>query len=175
MSEARKPRPKGQWPNSHQVTVDKYRDDPLYPKIVAAVAKILATSKSVAPIDVLVGMGLLEKDKLEDWRFGRVPYLEKVISGNLTKLSRLLRILRFHGHDLHLGPSLTVYVRWGKGPKTPLRFTKTGDQPLERAYATHLVWPGKGPFHPPRQVAVHEAPPGSVPEAPVGTQEEHHE
>jgi hypothetical protein len=73
---------------------------------------------------------------MEDWRFGRVPYLEMVIHGNLTRLSRLLRILRFHAHDLNLVPSVTAYMRWGKGPKQRLRFTKTGDK--------------KGPFRPPR-------------------------
>ena len=83
------------------------------------------------------------------WRRGRVPYLERVINCNLTRLSRLLRILRFHAHDLNLKPSWTAYMRWGKGPKQRLRFTKTGEQKLEEAYATHFVWPGKGPFHPP--------------------------
>jgi hypothetical protein len=38
----------------------------------------------------------------------------------------------------------------GKRPRTPLCFTKTGDQRLEKVYARHFVWPGKGPFHPPR-------------------------
>jgi hypothetical protein len=74
---------------------------------------------------------------------------ERVIAGNLTRLSRLLRILRFHVHDLNLKPSLTVYMRFGKGPKQRLRFTKSGDAKLEEAYATHFVWPGKEPFHPP--------------------------
>ena len=40
-------------------------------------------------------------------------------------------------------------MRWGKGPKQRLRFTKTGEQKLEEVYATHFVWPGKGAFHPP--------------------------
>jgi hypothetical protein len=78
-----------------------------------------------------------------------VPYLEKVILCNLTRLSRLLRILRFHAHDLKLVPTVTVYMRWTKGPKQRLRFTKTGEPKLEEAYARHFVWPGKGPFHPP--------------------------
>ena len=60
-----------------------------------------------------------------------------------------LRILRFRAHDLKLMPSTTVYMRWGKGPKKRLRFTKTGDPKLEEAYSRHFVWPGKGPFHPP--------------------------
>ena len=129
------------------VSVDSYRDDSLYPRIVRAVEPILARGKVVAPVDVLIGMGLLDPARLEDWRFGRVPYLETVINCNLTRLSRLLRILRFHAHDLKLVPSSTVYQRWGKGPKQPLRFTKSRDAKLEKAYATHFVWPGKGPFH----------------------------
>jgi hypothetical protein len=131
-------------------TVDNYRDDPLYPRIVRAVAPLLVHGKVVAPVDVLMGMGILEARHLEDWRFGRVPYLERVINCNLSRLSRLLRILRFHAHDLNLVSSTTTYMRWGKGPKQRLRFTKTGDQRLEEAYSRHFVWPGKGPFHPPR-------------------------
>jgi len=113
------------------------------------VSAFLAKNKVVAPIDVLVSMNLLAPEKLDDWRRGRVPYLESVINCNLTRLSRLLRIVRFHAHDLNLVPSVTAYIRWGTGPKQRLRFTKTGEPKLEEAYARHFVWPGKGPFHPP--------------------------
>ncbi|MFV2072216.1 MAG: hypothetical protein ACC742_06135 [Thermoanaerobaculales bacterium] len=132
-----------------KVSIDTYRDDKLYPRVTRAVEKLLARGKVVAPVDVLIDMGLLEPKRLEDWRRGRVPYLEKVIGCNLTRLSRLLRILRFHAHDLKLKPSVTAFMRWGKGPKQRIRFTKTGDPKLEEAYARHFVWPGKEPFHPP--------------------------
>ncbi len=131
------------------VSVDTFRDDPLRPRIARAFEQILARGKVVAPVDVLIGMNLLRPERLEDWRRGRVPYLEQVIDCNLTRLSRLLRILRFHAHDLNLVHSITVYTRWGKGPKQQLRFTKTGDRKLEEAYARHFVWPGQRPFHPP--------------------------
>ena len=123
--------------------VATYRDDPLYPRIERAVTSILAKGKIVAPVYVLVDMGLLAPEKLEDWRRGRVHYLEEVINCNLTRLSRILRILRFHAHELKLMPSVTAYTRWGKGPKQRLRFTKTGEPNLEEAYARHFVWPGK--------------------------------
>ena len=93
-------------------------------------------------------MSILAPGDLEAWRFGRVPYLERVIQGSLSRLSRLLRILGFHCHDVSLVPSHTAYVKYGKGPTRPLRFTKTGDQRLEKIYARHFVCPGKGPFHP---------------------------
>ena len=132
------------------VSVETYRDDPLFPRIARAVEKILAHRKVVATVDVLIGMDLLPLDQLENWRRGRVPYLELMINCNLTRLSRLLRILRFHAHDLNLKPSVTAYMSWGKGSKRRLRFTKTGDPKLEEAYARHFVWPGKRPFHPPK-------------------------
>jgi hypothetical protein len=121
-------------------SVTSYREDALYPRIARAVEPLL-TRDVVAPVDVLIGMGLLAPAKLEDWRFGRVPYLEKVIDGNLAKLSRVLRILRFHAHDLNLVPSPTAYIRRGKGPRQRLRFTKTGDRGLEEAYSRHFLRP----------------------------------
>lgn len=130
-------------------TVAEYREDALYPRIAHTVEGLLQRGTVVTPVDVLVGMGLLTGEHLEDWRRGQVPYLERVIDCNLTRLGRVLCILRFHAHDLNLKPSSTAYMRWGKGPRQRLRFTKTGDPRLEEAYATHFMWPGKGPFHPP--------------------------
>ena len=130
-----------------RVSVHDFHNDPMFRRIECVVAELLTKGNVVAPVDVLVGMGLLRPEHLDNWRRGRVPYLERVINCNLTRLSRLLRILRFHAHDLNLKPSQTVYKRYGKGPKLRLRFSKTGDAGLEAAYATHFVWPGKRPFY----------------------------
>ena len=143
-------------PAKHRPSVDAFRADPMLPRIEHVVADLLANGKVVVPVDVLVGMGLLRREHLDDWRFGRVPYLERVITCNLTRLSRLLRLLRFYAHDANLNPSATVYMRHGKGPKQRLRFSKTGDRNLELAYATHFVWPGNRPFQPPCAVAATE-------------------
>jgi len=120
-----------------------YRKDPMYPRIVRAVSVVMKRDGYVAPVEVLVEMGMLQRRHLVDWRHGRVPYLERVIRGSLSRLSRLLRILRFHVHDLNLAPSETAYRRHGKGRKQPLRFSKTAEPRLERAYATHFIRPGK--------------------------------
>jgi len=127
-------------------TVDNFRDDPLYPRIVRAVDQLLAASKVVAPIDVLVAMGLLRPTQVEAWRGGRVPYLERVLDCTPTRVSRLLRILRFHAHDLNLVPTISAYSQRGGGAKRRLRFTRSGERKLEEAYARHFVWPGKRPF-----------------------------
>lgn len=132
------------------VAPEAYRNDPMFPRIERAVLGILASSTVVTPVDVLIRMNVLQAKALEDWRFGRISYLERVIQGNLSKFRRFLRILGFYCHDLNLRASHTAYVRWGKGPRMPLRFTKTGELKLEGIYARHFVWPGKDPFHLPQ-------------------------
>lgn len=134
------------------VGIATYHADPLCARIECAVNAILAKGNIVAPVDVMIGMDLLRPDQLEQWRRGQVPYLEWAIAGNLSRLSRLLRILRFHAHGLNLRQSVTVYMRRGKGARQRLRFTKSGDAKLEEAYATHFVWPGNSPFHRPNPV-----------------------
>lgn len=122
-----------------KITVENYSVDKYYPKIVKAVDNELKSQNFVAPIRVFVLMGLLEAQDIDNWRKGRVPYLEKVIKCNLAKASRILRILRVHAHDLSLKPSITAYRRTAGGVKIPLRFSKYGDKNIEEAYSRHFV------------------------------------
>lgn len=85
-------------------------------------------------------IGVLSTKDYEDWRFGRVPYLEKVCKTNLSKLSFIMKELRAYAMANHLKPSWTAYNQWGiKGKKIPLRFSKSSDSVIEEAYATHYV------------------------------------
>jgi hypothetical protein len=128
-----------------KVSVNNFRFDPMFPRIERAVAEQLAEGNVVVPVDVLVSIGLLRTDHLGAWRRGRIAYLERVITCNLSRVSRILRIMRFHAHDLDLKSSFTVYSRHGKGPRRRLRFSKTGNPNLESAYATHFVRRGSRP------------------------------
>jgi hypothetical protein len=80
-----------------KVTLTNYKTDPYYRDIVRAVSEILSKDKFGSPVEVFVRMKLLSKEDFEEWRFGRVPYLERVIRCNSSKASRILRILRFAG------------------------------------------------------------------------------
>lgn len=126
-----------------KITLANYTTDTYYPKIVKAVDAALQSENFVSPIGVFIGMGLLEQQVVDEWRKGRVPYLEKVIKCNLAKANRILRILRMHAHDLKLKPSVTVYKRKNKGRKIPLQFSKSGERNLEDAYSRHFVKLGK--------------------------------
>ena len=100
-----------------------------------------------APVDVLMDIGILPKQKYEDWRFGTVDYLERVCTANLNKLSSVLHQMRVYAKRADLKPSFCYYKRWGvkkkggqgKKPVIPLRFNKSGNPEIEKWYATHFV------------------------------------
>ena len=90
---------------------------------------------------------MLSKVRYEDWRFGRVLYLEQVCEGGLGKLAAVLREMRSYADSQNLKPSWCCYKRWdvqkktgqGKRPAVRLRFSKSGDPAIEEKYATHYV------------------------------------
>lgn len=100
-----------------------------------------------APVDVLMDVGYLSKQDYENWRYGRVDYLERVCKANLSKLSLVMREMRSYATKTGLKPSFCYYKRWGtkkkngqgRKPVIPLRFSKSGDPEIERRYATHYV------------------------------------
>src|SRR3970282_2219906 len=106
-----------------------------YPRIVAAVERTLKSQNFVTPIAVFIAMGLLEQREVDQRRKGQISYL--------AKANRILRILRFHAHELNLKPSITVYRRHTTSGKIPLQFSKSGERNLEEAYSRHFVRPDK--------------------------------
>jgi len=123
-----------------KVTVNTYKKDKYYPKVVLAFARILTRSNEVAPVDVLIEMGNLTKKNHDSWRKGQVPYLERVFEGNLSKANRILRIIGFHAHDLNMVPQIKHYKQWGKGKKRTLQFSKSRNKNIEEAYSKHYFW-----------------------------------
>jgi hypothetical protein len=126
------------------ITKSNYQKYKLYPAIARAVASILESSNVVTPVELLLRLERISKKQVEDWRFGRIPYLERVCVGNLSKLSAILRVLHHHALAIGLKPSQTVYRQWGRGRKhIALRFSKGGEPALEAAYSRHYVAPAR--------------------------------
>ena len=104
----------------------------------------LKKSGVATPVQVLVDVGALSAEDLERWRFGKVDYLERVCKVNLHKLAFIIKEVRAYARKNNLKASWTFYKQWGRKGKTPaakLRFSKTGDESIERGYATHYVSP----------------------------------
>ncbi len=122
-----------------KVTTKNYMKEKCYPRVVRVVSEILAEKDVVTPIEVFVRLDLLKPSMVEEWRFNRIPSLEKAIQCNLSNACRILRVLRLHSLARGLKPSRTDYRKWGKGRRIPLRFSKFGDPNLEAAYSTHYL------------------------------------
>lgn len=96
-----------------------------------------------SPVQVLMDIGALSKEDYERWRFGKVDYLERICKMNLGRLSFVMSEVRVFARKNSLKPSWTFYKRFGrKGkPAIQLRFSKSGQEDIETAYATHYISP----------------------------------
>jgi hypothetical protein len=112
-------------------------------RVYSCAAQLLHEKGYLSPVDLLVKMERLTLKQIEDWRFNRIPNLERVTIGNLSRLNKILSALRKYAQEQNLKPSITTYLSWGKGPKRQLSFSKTGSPYLERQYSTHYVLPKK--------------------------------
>lgn len=100
-----------------------------------------------APVDVLMDIGVLSKQKYDDWRFGRVSYLEAVCTANLRRLSFVMHQMRVYAQKSDLKTSFCYYKRWGVEKKSgqghkpviTLCFSKSGNPEIEKWYATHFI------------------------------------
>src|SRR5258708_8901494 len=106
-------------------------------RVAAAAERALNYQKNVSAIDVLMGMGLLHRRHLEEWRQGRVPYLEQGIQCHPQKLSDSLRLFRLWAESHGLKAAETEYAMQGHGgERPPLHFTPPGAPDDERPHPT---------------------------------------
>jgi hypothetical protein len=110
-------------------------------RVHRAAEAALYRQQYVSAIDVFCGMGLLAPAHIDSWRKGRVDFLERVIQGNLSKISSSMEIFRRWAHEKGLKPSETHYMRRTRAGTVALQFSKSGDPGIEKSYRTHFVSP----------------------------------
>lgn len=110
-------------------------------KVPRICGQIVSEKGYVAPVDMFLALSWLSKEDYENWRFGRIPYLEKVMGGSLNRLSWAMKCLRQWASHSKLKPSQTVYKKRGKGSTIVLRFSKYNQPQIEKSYSTHFVLP----------------------------------
>jgi hypothetical protein len=108
-------------------------------KTTAIINSLIYEKGYICSVDVLLRLEYLTQKDYEDWRFRRVPYLEKVCKVNLKKLSLTNRIIRKFAEQRQLKNSWTGYNQWGTKNKKILVFSKSGDPNIEKLYATHFI------------------------------------
>jgi hypothetical protein len=109
-------------------------------RVVLAAEAALVEQSYVSPIDVLIGVGWLTPQAVDQWRQGRADDLEQLAQVNLHKLSAAMAIFRRWAADRGLCPSETAYIARTRD-RRQLRFSRGGDAAIEAAYRTHWVSP----------------------------------
>jgi hypothetical protein len=109
-------------------------------RVAHAAEVALGKREFVSAIDVLVGVGWLEPRRVDEWRQGRVDCLELATIASLGKISTAMRCFQRWAQARGLQPSETAYVARTRD-RRPLRFSKSGDPAIERAYRTHWISP----------------------------------
>jgi len=114
--------------------------DALAARVTNAAETALAARHYVTPIDVLLGIGWLDPNLERRWRQGQIVCLEVAVQTNLSRISEAMHLFRSWATAKGLRPSETVYVA-RKAGRQNLRFSRSGDPGIERAYRTHWVSP----------------------------------
>ena len=101
--------------------------------------KLIQEKGYTSSVDVLLKFSFLSAKNYNYWRFGKVDCLEKICTINLKKLSTLNKLIKTFAKKLNLKESWTAYNKYGQGKKMRLKFSKSGNENIEKAYATHYV------------------------------------
>ena len=101
---------------------------------------VLTEQDYVAPIDVLRGLGWLAAPRVDEWRQGRLPCLERGVQASLGKVSTAMGHFKRWATARGLVASETAYVARTRD-RRQLQFSVSGDPDIEQAYRTHWVSP----------------------------------
>ncbi len=110
-------------------------------RVVQAAEQPLNQNHFVSPVDILIALGWLQPIQVQDWRKGKIPYLEKAIQANLNKISYAMKCFRLWSAQKELKTSETAYLARTRGSKKELQFSISGHPRIEQAYRTHHLSP----------------------------------
>jgi len=127
--------------DSEAILTVTQRQPPLKTRLSTITSALLDEKGYISFVDVFLRLGYLSPSDYENWRFKRLPSLERVITRNRGHINQVMKTVRRNSLNGKLTPSRTVYTSWGKGKKVSLRFSQSGEPQIEDAYATHFVKP----------------------------------
>lgn len=105
-------------------------------RVNVAAEEVLQLQKYVAPVDVLVRLGWMQRAAVEAWRHGRVARLADELPVDRAKVTTAFEYLLGWARERGLRPSETAYVASTRD-RRPLEFA--GDEAADRFFRTHWV------------------------------------
>lgn len=90
------------------------QDSELMEKVQSSIDHQCQTRGYAAPVDVLMDVGVLDKRKYEDWRTGKILYLESVCTCSLHQLSLIMKLIRSYAQKAGYRLSYCYMSRFSK-------------------------------------------------------------
>jgi hypothetical protein len=109
-------------------------------RIHRAAEAALAAQGQVSVVDVFVGIRWLDPRARRRWQQGQIDCLEEAMQVNSSRISEALQLFRSWADDRRLLASETPYVA-RTSQRQSLRFSRSGERAVERAYRTHWLSP----------------------------------
>ena len=113
-------------------------------RVVEVAQSALATRKVVSVIDVLTGLRWVRAGQVDTWRQGRIDALEATTAVDAAKLVDAVTILASWAAGQGLAPGEAAYVAASRDRRA-LRFTRHGDDAVERAFRVQWSAPDLSP------------------------------
>lgn len=108
-------------------------------RIIGVAEKTLQTQHYVCCIDILLGIGWLQFVHFDDWRKGRLLYLEQALQVNVNSLIYAINFFQQWAIGKGLKPSEKKYLAKTRDPQQELQFSEKGDLSSEKIYRTYYI------------------------------------
>lgn len=97
-------------------------------RVNTAATAVMKRNQNISYPELFIELGILSRKDYAAWESGQVPFLEKVIQCNLTKLARIITAVRRLARNGNLDRKIAPK------PKRSKRYSKTGNDFIEDEY-----------------------------------------
>ena len=95
-------------------------------RVESAINAVMHRNQNLTYPELFIELGILSEKDFSAWKAGQVPFLEKVVQSNLTKLARIMTAVRRFAREKQLERI--------SGPKPRKPYSKTATNFLEEEY-----------------------------------------
>jgi hypothetical protein len=101
-------------------------------KIISIASRILDENQYVSTVDILLGLGYLSPNILEDWYRGRLSYLENGLQVGSEKLGFAIQFFHEWANQQGLVPREKNYIQKASTQTNYLMFSESAREEIEK-------------------------------------------
>lgn len=111
--------------------------DKINQRVIQAAEQVLQNQRYLSALEVLMTLGWLQYSYVEDWKRGKIPYLEPMIQGSLEKRKVALKYFHAWAAEKDLILHQMRYIARVRESNKLLQFSEKGDTTTEDSYQNY--------------------------------------